>query len=589
MRSCPWGGSARLQPRSLRRLAFLTLAAAAGIQVAMVTSAAAAPSTSKVLILGSTVAGGASSLEAQAVTAAGLTPEVATAAQWGAMSTVDFAQYRAVVIGDPDCESTSSHAAAAKANASTWAAAATGNVVIISTDPVYHAIRGRAGANTLITKAMAFAVSDAAHTGAYVSTSCENSTAAAGTPQPLLAGFGTFTAKGTSCAANVKIVATHPALAGLTDADLSNWGCSTHGGFDSFPAGTTPTDFAALAMAIDVGGNYTAPDGTKGFPYILARGVSVSDIFLSPATTTANTGTLVTLTATILNGGTPVPGQTVTFTVSGANPGTFVAGASTDAAGAAVGTYTGTVQGTDTVVASFTAGGVTQSSNSVTVIWEVSNGIPVAPDVAVNVTDCVAGATFDPGASDPDGDPLTYTFGATTLGAVTGTSPPFVYVPNTGVTAGAETFTYTVSDGKGGTATGAVNAVIACNQPPTAADVKVKVEKNSKHNPVKLAGTDPDGDVLTYSYTQPSHGTVTGTGPKVHYTPNKGFVGTDAFVYTVDDGHGGTASATVTVIVRKVDHDGKPDHDDGKPRHDDKPDRGHDKPPPDDCDPDRPS
>jgi PKD repeat protein/lysophospholipase L1-like esterase len=56
-------------------------------------------------------------------------------------------------------------------------------------------------------------------------------------------------------------------LNGLTDNALSSWGCSVHEAFDSYPS-----DFVVLAMARNIGSTYTAPDGTVGTPYILARG-----------------------------------------------------------------------------------------------------------------------------------------------------------------------------------------------------------------------------------------------------------------------------------------------------------------------------
>ena len=67
--------------------------------------------------------------------------------------------------------------------------------------------------------------------------------------------------------------------------------------------------------------------------------------------------------------------------------------------------------------------------------------------------------------------------------------------------------------------------------------------------------TDADGDGLAItSYNQGSHGTVvleTATG-KLLYTPNAGFEGIDVFNYTIDDGYGGFATATVTVTVVKI-------------------------------------
>jgi hypothetical protein len=63
--------------------------------------------------------------------------------------------------------------------------------------------------------------------------------------------------------------------------------------------------------------------------------------------------------------------------------------------------------------------------------------------------------------------------------------------------------------------------------------------------------TDPDGNPLTVvSNTQPSNGTVTQNADgSFTYTPNPDFCGVDSFTYTISDGHGGTATATVTLGV----------------------------------------
>ena len=62
--------------------------------------------------------------------------------------------------------------------------------------------------------------------------------------------------------------------------------------------------------------------------------------------------------------------------------------------------------------------------------------------------------------------------------------------------------------------------------------------------------SDPDGDALTVtSVSGPSHGGVTVAGLVLTYTSDVGYVGPDAFTYTVSDGRGGTASATIDVTV----------------------------------------
>ena len=64
---------------------------------------------------------------------------------------------------------------------------------------------------------------------------------------------------------------------------------------------------------------------------------------------------------------------------------------------------------------------------------------------------------------------------------------------------------------------------------------------------------DVDGDVLTItSVTQPSNGTVSiaSGGKSVTYKPRLNYRGNDVFNYTVNDGHGRTATASVTVTVK---------------------------------------
>jgi hypothetical protein len=60
--------------------------------------------------------------------------------------------------------------------------------------------------------------------------------------------------------------------------------------------------------------------------------------------------------------------------------------------------------------------------------------------------------------------------------------------------------------------------------------------------------SDPDADALSISaVTQGGHGTVTTDGKKVLYTPALDYTGNDSFTYTIDDGFGGTDSATITL------------------------------------------
>lgn len=342
----------------------VTCALVSGSAIGLASLAPAAHSTaSEVLILGSSVSGRTSSLEAQEVSAQGLTPVVVDAATWDGMTTAQFASYRAIVIGDPTCGNydDTSHLTAALSNPGTWGAAVNGNVLIIGTDPVYHSGGTlSSGPGKLIAHGIDFALAQSGKTGAYIDLSCAYGEMPANTPVTLLDGLrsGGFTVDGTPssvCYNDAHIVATHPALAGLTDADLSNWSCSVHESFDTWPG-----DYTVLAMARNFGSTYTASDGTIGEPYILASGTGLHSFPLSldPLAQNDSTGATATVTATLLDGSTglPVTGQAIAFRVeSGPNAGTAgkcsVTTCSTDANGQVKWTYSGTHSGTDTVQA----------------------------------------------------------------------------------------------------------------------------------------------------------------------------------------------------------------------------------------------
>jgi hypothetical protein len=79
----------------------------------------------------------------------------------------------------------------------------------------------------------------------------------------------------------------------------------------------------------------------------------------------------------------------------------------------------------------------------------------------------------------------------------------------------------------------------------------------NEDNPVTIDvlanDTDPDGDTLKVgSVTPPTNGSTGINGGGAEYTPAQDFNGTDSFNYTVSDGNGGTATATVTINVTSV-------------------------------------
>ncbi len=100
--------------------------------------------------------------------------------------------------------------------------------------------------------------------------------------------------------------------------------------------------------------------------------VNQPSLVLTPSTGTANTGTAHTVTATIMNPGGSISGQTVHFTVTGANSATGTG--TTNASGQATFTYTGTNVGTDTITGTFLT-----ATGTATMVW--TNGPGCTPVV----------------------------------------------------------------------------------------------------------------------------------------------------------------------------------------------------------------
>ena len=207
-------------------------------------------------------------------------------------------------------------------------------------------------------------------------------------------------------------------------------------------------------------------------------------------------------------------------------------------------------------------GGTSQATVTVTV--EAANDPPqavndnftVAEDSLANVFDVLANDTALPDT----GETLTVTaVGATNHGGTVtiGDDGKLRYTPATNFN-GEESFSYTISDGRGGTATGQVLVTVTpSNDPPTAAADQLSVTKNSTNAALDVLANDssaPDtGETLTITQvTTSARGvvpTISSDKKRILYTPQANYVGTDTLTYTISDGNGGTAQATVTVNV----------------------------------------
>jgi len=115
---------------------------------------------------------------------------------------------------------------------------------------------------------------------------------------------------------------------------------------------------------------------------------------------------------------------------------------------------------------------------------------------------------------------------------------------------GNDSFTYTVSDGKGGTDRATVNITIKeVNDAPKAIDSEVTTQED-KEVSINLTGKDKDGDLLSYSVVKgPSRGTLSGTAPRLEYTPKANFSGSDSFTFKVNDKTTDSDVATVSITI----------------------------------------
>ncbi|HJT97985.1 MAG TPA: Ig-like domain-containing protein [Rhodanobacteraceae bacterium] len=158
--------------------------------------------------------------------------------------------------------------------------------------------------------------------------------------------------------------------------------------------------------------------------------------------------------------------------------------------------------------------------------------------------------------SDPDGDPLAITAVSTPAhGSAIAAGASVLYTPAAAFR-GDDTFTYTIGDGRGGSASATVRITVGPpNQPPTAGPLSVRVSKGGVIDiDVLQAASDPDGDALTVVAVEHTGPLTTSqvsivSDSTVRYQSVHGMFGQDYFDYTVSDGRGGTATGTVSVYV----------------------------------------
>ena len=194
------------------------------------------------------------------------------------------------------------------------------------------------------------------------------------------------------------------------------------------------------------------------------------------------------------------------------------------------------------IIAAFRSGGTTTNSPPVFI-----NDPITKPNATLGVA---YSSTIAGSATDPNNDPLTYskTAGPTWLAVATNGT-----LSGTPGATGPQSFTVSVNDGKGGSATATlqITVVAPTNSPPVFTSnpiVKANGTVGIAYSGT-LAGsaTDPNNDPLTFSKTGgPAWLTVASNG-SLGGTPSAS--GLQSFTVSVSDGNGGSAAATLEITV----------------------------------------
>lgn len=193
------------------------------------------------------------------------------------------------------------------------------------------------------------------------------------------------------------------------------------------------------------------------------------------------------------------------------------------------------------------------ASEPATIQLQVSEGsAPVAKADALTGDEDAALAVVLRG-QDVDDNPLTFrVVTQPTHGALSGDPPNLTYTPEADFN-GTDSLEFVVSDGYVQSDTARVAITVRpVNDRPVATAQSVDATEDTARD-ITLAGSDIDGDPLTFAVVTAEHGTVTGSGATRTYTPDANFHGTDHITFTASDGRLTSNPATVTVEVASVE------------------------------------
>ncbi|MGH8270920.1 MAG: beta strand repeat-containing protein [Gammaproteobacteria bacterium] len=367
----------------------------------------------------------------------------------------------------------------------------------------------------------------------------------------------------------------------------------------TLPAVVTPaTDALSFAATQPTHGTVAVTDPATGaFTYTPASGYSGSDSFMFTATDTVTGLVSNTATVNVTIAATPPPADVapvasnlaLTTYENQALTGTLPAAVTpaTDALSFAATQPThGTVAITNTATGAFTYTPASNYSGSDSFMFTATDTVTglVSNTATVNITINTTPPPSDvapvasnldlttyenqtitgtlPAVVTPSADTLVFVITAfSTHGTAVVTDPAtgaFTYMPASGYS-GSDSFSFTAKDTVTGLTSNTAMVAITVNAtpppdsvPPVASNLDLSAYENEALTGSLPAVVTPSADALSFTATQPTHGTVaitnTATGAFT-YTPASGYSGSDNFTFIATDTVTGLVSNTATVNI----------------------------------------
>ncbi|MGV8920619.1 MAG: Ig-like domain-containing protein [Pseudomonas sp.] len=129
----------------------------------------------------------------------------------------------------------------------------------------------------------------------------------------------------------------------------------------------------------------------------------------------------------------------------------------------------------------------------------------------------------------------------------------YLFTPAASYFGSVPVITYSVSDGHGGSASAELHITVN-PQPNAHDDGGLKTDRDTPLKAINVLGndSDPNGFALTVTHASSSQGSVTiNPDGTLNFIPVSGFTGDATITYVINDGHGGSDSAQVSIHVNQ--------------------------------------